>query len=73
MKIVKLERTCFACPEQWEGVTEDGSTVYARERHGEMRVELNGEVILRRENMTALDGLYRCFEIPVEVLENSYE
>lgn len=73
LKIIKLKRTCFACPEQWEGETENGDKIYARERHGEMRVELNDEVIYRAEDMTALDGLFRCFEIPIEVLENVHE
>ena len=67
-KIVKLTQTSWAAPEQWEGETEDGLSVYARERHEEVRVELNGEVIHRSYGGTALAALRSLFEIPQEVV-----
>lgn len=33
-KIVKLTRTCHACPSAWEGSLKDGRFVYIRYRHG---------------------------------------
>ena len=38
--IVDLERTCFACPAQWEGRTAHGDNIYIRCRHGEFSVAL---------------------------------
>jgi len=35
---VALEKTCFACPAQWEGTLEDGRTIYARYRGGALSV-----------------------------------
>lgn len=70
-KFTNLKRTCFACPEQWEGTTEDGDDVYARERHGYVRVDINGNTVFNAEEGTALDALYSLFEIPIEVIENS--
>jgi hypothetical protein len=41
-KIVQLKRTSGGAPEQWEGKLETGQEVYARERHGTVRIELDG-------------------------------
>jgi hypothetical protein len=38
--IVSIERTCFACPAQWQGRTEHGDTIYIRCRHGGFSVAL---------------------------------
>jgi hypothetical protein len=67
MKLIKLEQTCFACPEQWEGVTDEGSTVYAEERHGFVRVEVDNVVIFTSDEGTALDALIKLFDIPNEL------
>jgi hypothetical protein len=41
MKLTRLERTCIACPSQWEGETEGGrEEVYVRYRHGSLSVEV---------------------------------
>ena len=69
--IKTLTRTCFLCPEQWEGELSDGRSIYARERHGSVRVEIDDEVIHRSEEGSALDALHFLFEIPIEVLEES--
>lgn len=37
-KIVKLIKTCDACPSQWEGKTDKGEKVYIRYRWGCLRV-----------------------------------
>ena len=45
--IVELRRTCYLCPEQWEGKLDTGEAVFARERHDVWRVEVDGVVIDR--------------------------
>lgn len=40
IKVVKVRRTCTACPSQWEGETSTGQYVYARYRGGHMRVDV---------------------------------
>jgi len=56
--IVRLRRTCFAAPAQWEGVTEDRCPVYIKGRHGvlsarigpaggDMSTAVAGEELLR--------------------------
>lgn len=40
IKVVSVQRTCFACPAQWEGTTDSGEFVYARYRSGYMRVDV---------------------------------
>lgn len=40
-KIKKLERTCFACPSQWEGELEDGRMIYIRYRYGYLYVKIS--------------------------------
>ena len=38
-KIVKMVRTCFACPSQWDGWDAEGTYYYFRYRWGELRVD----------------------------------
>jgi hypothetical protein len=33
-RIVKIVRTCSACPSQWDLFADDGTSYYARYRHG---------------------------------------
>ena len=40
MNIKTLTRTCYACPSQWEGVTDDNRQVYIRYRHGSLSVSV---------------------------------
>jgi len=41
-RMKKLERTCFACPSQWEGELEDGRMIYIRYRWGCLEVSISG-------------------------------
>ncbi|GAJ20753.1 unnamed protein product [marine sediment metagenome] len=41
IKIIKLKRTCFACPAQWEGETSDKRAVYIRYRWGHLSIRLS--------------------------------
>jgi hypothetical protein len=37
-KVATLERTCFACPAQWEGTLDTGEYVYIRFRWGHLAI-----------------------------------
>jgi hypothetical protein len=43
-KVVALRKTCLACPSQWEGLLEDGRTVYAHYRGGALGVGVGSDV-----------------------------
>ena len=36
IKLKSLEKTCFACPSQWEGQLENGEYIYIRYRYGSL-------------------------------------
>lgn len=36
MKLLRLKKTCEACPSQWEGELEDGRFIYIRFRWGNL-------------------------------------
>jgi len=40
-KLVKLEKTCLACPSQWEGQINDGRWIYIRYRWGDLIILLS--------------------------------
>jgi len=40
MKLVKLVRTCWACPSQWDGILDDGRWLYIRYRGGRFSVSV---------------------------------
>lgn len=42
--IERLDLTCGACPTQYEGVTNDGNTVYIRYRWGELTVQVGRDL-----------------------------
>lgn len=67
-KVIELEKTCEACPAQWEGQLEDGRMIYIRYRFGwlsirvskgvtsDIREAIRGEEILGVEHREELDG-----------------
>lgn len=68
-KVIKLEKTCDACPSQWELTLEDGRMVYVRFRWGNFTANISpspttqisdavsGESLLSLENFSdSLDG-----------------
>lgn len=57
-KLVTLKRTTWACPTQWEGKLEDGRTLYARCRHGELSVGIGEEIDEAIDNGRSKDALY---------------
>lgn len=40
-KIKELEKTCWACPSQWEGFLEDGRAIYIRYRWGYLSIRIS--------------------------------
>ena len=38
--VKEIRLTCSACPEQWEGLTNDDCPVYVRYRHGFLTVQV---------------------------------
>ena len=57
-KVVALEKTCFACPAQWEGTLEDGRTIYARYRGGALSVGIGDDLDKAVENGWTDQALY---------------
>ena len=49
--------TCLACPSQWEGITDDGESVYIRYRWGHLSVSVSGTKIFSRQIGDGLDGV----------------
>jgi hypothetical protein len=45
--IVRAERTCTACPSQWDMWDDEGNYIYVRYRHGHLTVsyDVGGEMI----------------------------
>lgn len=41
--ISRIERTCYACPAQWDAWTDEGDYVYIRYRWGWLSVEISGD------------------------------
>lgn len=38
IRVTTVVRTCTACPDQWEGITDNNRQVYVRGRHGELEI-----------------------------------
>lgn len=38
--VIEIEQTCFACPSQWEGYTDDDRSIYVRYRWGFLSVRI---------------------------------
>jgi hypothetical protein len=47
--IATIKQTCYACPSQWEGKTEDGKDIYIRFRWGTLRLDIDGKTIISME------------------------
>jgi hypothetical protein len=58
LKLVTLRKTCIACPSQWEGILEDGRTIYARYRHGELSVGVGNDINEAVRNGMSDQALY---------------
>ena len=44
LQIRRIERTCSACPSQWEGEMVDGRSVYIRYRWGRLTVGIGNNI-----------------------------
>jgi hypothetical protein len=56
--VVALEKTCTACPAQWEGKLEDGRALYARYRGGLLRVGIGKDIEDAHTNSFPKAALY---------------
>ena len=56
--VVEIERTCTACPAQWEGKTRDNRPVYIRYRYGYLSVQIGkpGEELMASLRRQMEDG-----------------
>lgn len=63
-KIVKMVRTCVACPSQWDGWDENGTYFYFRYRHGILRVDREEERgVSKKEIAQGPDGFMTYDEL----------
>lgn len=63
-KIIKIVRTCAACPSQWDGWDKDGTYFYFRYRHGVLRVDREEErAISKKEIVQGPDGFMTYDEL----------
>jgi hypothetical protein len=58
--VVALKQTTWACPTQWEGTLDDGRTLFAHCRRGELSVGVGDSVNHAIDNTAAEEAL--CFE-----------
>jgi hypothetical protein len=65
-----LEKTCGACPSQWEGYTTEGDSVYIRVRNGYFYLKVKDEAILEGYP-NGIDGVMSTSEMIDYVERNS--
>lgn len=70
MVLRNLRQTCYACPSQWEALTEDGQFVYIRYRWGQLTLgvgdtltEAVGNVSFSKQVGDSLDGAMSIWEV----------
>lgn len=56
MKIIRIVRTCVACPSQWDGWDEKGNSFYIKYRNGILRVDVNCKETFRKPLSDGLHG-----------------
>ena len=69
IKLATLEKTCFACPSQWHGMTDSGLYFYARYRYGWLSVEVGKETILEKRIGDSLDGLLEDDDLKIHLAD----
>lgn len=55
-KVVKMIRTCTACPSQWDGTTAGSNYLYFRYRWGYLSVDFEGDNIISERLGDDMDG-----------------
>ena len=71
-KIIQLKQLSGGAPEQWEGKLETGQHIYAREKYGEVRVEIDDIVVYETKSNYVLDVLQGMFDIDERVLHECF-
>lgn len=56
IKLKNIKETCFGCPTTFDGETFEGLRFYCRYRGGQMRFEVDGQVVLRCDYGEMFDG-----------------
>lgn len=69
IKLDWLNKTCHACPSQWEGETSEGLRFYARYRWGYLSVSVCKETILKNSLGDSFDGLMEDNELKFQLRE----
>ena len=72
IKVMRLKQTCFACPSQWDGETDDSKCIYIRYRHGFLYVSVDDKEIYKKQFGNTYDGfmeLKRVKEVTKEIIE----
>lgn len=84
VKVRKIVKTCYACPSQWEGITDDNRQIYVRYRSGCLSIRVgaagdmsefggvHGEEILfidRRDKYHAVMGYSQLKRMAAGVVE----
>ena len=57
IRVVELNKTCHACPSQWEGMTEEGLYVYIRYRWGYLSASVGREDVYGKRIGDGYDGV----------------
>lgn len=71
MKIVKLTCTSRGCPEQYEGILEGGEMLYARERHGEILIDVDGKELYSGFGNFCYDVLMNLFDFSEDIQDGT--
>lgn len=69
-KIKSIKQTCFACPSQFEGYTDDNRYVYVRYRWGHLSIDINDIEVLSESFGDSMDGVLSYEELKEKTKEN---
>jgi len=69
-KVIEIERTCFACPSQWEGKLDDGREIYIRYRNGNFSVLIDDETVMKKRLSISEEDQYLTDEEMIVATED---
>jgi len=58
LRVERLRRTCSAMPAQWEGLTENGRSIYVRYRHSVLRIGVGNDLGRAIDNAFSDDAVF---------------
>jgi hypothetical protein len=68
LEAIRLEQTCYACPEQYDAFVDGRQVAYLRQRHGHFRVrcpDASGEIVYQSNPFG--DGMFTDDERDAEL------